>query len=401
MSLRYLPKNLNKHLANLGFSDEQNIGEFWFENRNDIAQLLRPMYSDVGIQAIESRIRWKTPIGISCQKEVREYIETRVKVISEAQNGAFKNGRYRVADDERTISFDQFKFEHEGGFFSLDDFQHKYANSKMSPTQNLSGIDLNGISIHNCIIENSCFSYANFDAAKLGGIEFRESSLMQANLHKASLGKIRFKRGGMEGSDVSGAHLNVVELNNSSVSSKLKFTEVGYWYLLKKLLLIFLGKENGSEERGQSHTIFLFNQTGDLTSPYNKTFREYVDWYQYVFISFRDYGHYGLLEKLKFSASLLFTKCWSSYVVLFSWALILISFFALIFFAFPSNLKDYDGSFFTAFYYSVVTFTTLGYGEITPITSVGRAMVIIEVLIGYVTLGSFVFLLGHKTHARY
>ncbi|BCV27215.1 ion channel [Shewanella algae] len=401
MSLRYLPENLDKNLTKLGYSDEQNIGEFWFENRNDIAQLLRPMYSDVGIQAIESRIRWKTPIGMACQKAVREYIESKVQEISEAQNQAFNNGHYLLNDNVRTISFDNFKFEYKGKLFSLDDFQHKYANSKMYPTQNLSGIDLSGISIHNCIIVNSSFSYANFEEAKLGQIEFRDSSLMQANLHKASLGQIRFKRGSLEGSDVSGAHLNVVELNDSSVSSKLKFSEVSYWYLIKNLLLIILGRANGGEKRGQPHTIFLFNQTVGLTSPYNKTFREYVDWYQYVFVSFRDYGHYSSLEKWKFSASLLFTKCWSSYSVLFSWAMIFISFFALIFFMFPSNIANYDGSFFTAFYYSVVTFTTLGYGEITPITGFGRAVVIIEVLIGYVTLGSFVFLLGHKTHARY
>ncbi|TVL59313.1 hypothetical protein AYJ00_13245 [Shewanella algae] len=215
MSLRYLPENLDKNLTKLGYSDEQNIGEFWFENRNDIAQLLRPMYSDVGIQAIESRIRWKTPIGMACQKAVREYIESKVQEISEAQNQAFNNGHYLLNDNVRTISFDNFKFEYKGKLFSLDDFQHKYANSKMYPTQNLSGIDLSGISIHNCIIVNSSFSYANFEEAKLGQIEFRDSSLMQANLHKASLGQIRFKRGSLEGSDVSGAHLNVVELNDS------------------------------------------------------------------------------------------------------------------------------------------------------------------------------------------
>jgi len=67
----------------------------------------------------------------------------------------------------------------------------------------------------------------------------------------------------------------------------------------------------------------------------------------------------------------------------------------------------YDGTFFgtaklvvsnivTAFYFSVVTFATLGFGDITPVNSLGRIWAILEVAFGYLTLGILITLLARK-----
>jgi hypothetical protein len=45
---------------------------------------------------------------------------------------------------------------------------------------------------------------------------------------------------------------------------------------------------------------------------------------------------------------------------------------------------------FMAFYYSVVTFATLGYGDITASSMAGRMMAIAEVLNGFIVFGIFV-----------
>ncbi len=50
---------------------------------------------------------------------------------------------------------------------------------------------------------------------------------------------------------------------------------------------------------------------------------------------------------------------------------------------------------FNYFYYSVVTFTTLGYGDITPISLLEKVVGSLEVMIGYVMLGVFLTIL-HK-----
>ena len=47
-------------------------------------------------------------------------------------------------------------------------------------------------------------------------------------------------------------------------------------------------------------------------------------------------------------------------------------------------------------YFSVVTFTTLGYGDILPISPLGKIMVIAEVSIGYIMLGLLVAIFSQR-----
>lgn len=55
---------------------------------------------------------------------------------------------------------------------------------------------------------------------------------------------------------------------------------------------------------------------------------------------------------------------------------------------------------FTYFYYSIVTFTTLGFGEITPQNVVAEVLVILEVIIGYVMLGGLISIFANKMARR-
>ena len=47
-------------------------------------------------------------------------------------------------------------------------------------------------------------------------------------------------------------------------------------------------------------------------------------------------------------------------------------------------------------YFSVVTITTLGFGDLTPYTSYGRFLVAVEVIAGYMLLGLLVSVLATK-----
>jgi len=55
-----------------------------------------------------------------------------------------------------------------------------------------------------------------------------------------------------------------------------------------------------------------------------------------------------------------------------------------------------DGSFFKYFYYTIVTFTTLGYGDLHPHTMPQMAAVCVEVLVGYFMLGVLINLLNRR-----
>ena len=66
----------------------------------------------------------------------------------------------------------------------------------------------------------------------------------------------------------------------------------------------------------------------------------------------------------------------------------------------PGALAGLEGSAHEIFYFSFVTLTTLGFGDITPATRVARAMVTVEALVGQlylvITLARLVTLYGHR-----
>ena len=62
--------------------------------------------------------------------------------------------------------------------------------------------------------------------------------------------------------------------------------------------------------------------------------------------------------------------------------------FALIYCGISSSINNLDG-FGSALYFSIVTITTLGFGEMYPLDAFARTMVCLEVLAGVVFVGVF------------
>ncbi len=54
----------------------------------------------------------------------------------------------------------------------------------------------------------------------------------------------------------------------------------------------------------------------------------------------------------------------------------------------------------TFLYYSVVTLTSLGYGDIVPTSSASQVLVMLEVCIGYMMLGGLISILANKMARR-
>ena len=52
------------------------------------------------------------------------------------------------------------------------------------------------------------------------------------------------------------------------------------------------------------------------------------------------------------------------------------------------------------FYFSFVTLTTLGYGDIVPASAAAQVVATIEVLLGYVGLGGLLSILANKMARR-
>jgi hypothetical protein len=87
------------------------------------------------------------------------------------------------------------------------------------------------------------------------------------------------------------------------------------------------------------------------------------------------------------------------------WSLLFATIFALVFFfglgpeSFNLDTK-LPPSFLTMLYYSVVTFTTLGFGDLTPATTAAAVWVMAEVVLGYIMLGGLISILANKLARR-
>ena len=73
-----------------------------------------------------------------------------------------------------------------------------------------------------------------------------------------------------------------------------------------------------------------------------------------------------------------------------------------IMYSFPVVGIDYGDhqTVLSPLYFSIVTFTTLGYGDVLPTSLWGQLLVITEVILGYVGLGGLLSILANKLARR-
>ncbi len=89
------------------------------------------------------------------------------------------------------------------------------------------------------------------------------------------------------------------------------------------------------------------------------------------------------------------------------WAVIFSAIYGFIFFLIGadsfeinSSLKENSHELFIMIYYSVVTFTTLGFGDVTPVTTGAAIAVMFEVITGYIMLGGLISIFSSKLVER-
>jgi hypothetical protein len=114
----------------------------------------------------------------------------------------------------------------------------------------------------------------------------------------------------------------------------------------------------------------------------------------------RDSSPWG---SFKFWVWYIFADCGRSFLRWASWSVVFALFFAYIYHwmgASHFKLDHLDFSFLAMTYYSVVTFTTLGFGDIKPLTETAAMVVMAEVILGYIMLGGLISIFANKVARR-
>jgi uncharacterized protein YjbI with pentapeptide repeats len=93
------------------------------------------------------------------------------------------------------------------------------------------------------------------------------------------------------------------------------------------------------------------------------------------------------------------SNCGRSLLQWSAWIVVLILLFAWLYSMVGVDFGP-ETSWVAPLYYSVVTLTTLGYGDIVPVTSTARIVAMIQVSLGYVMLGGLLSIFANKMARR-
>ena len=271
------------------------------------------------------------------------------------------------------------------------------ANLKMAVLAgaDLSGADLAGAELYKADLTNAFLTGANLSHAFLVEAEFigadlRGASFHRANLAEANLTAADLREADMTGADFTRAIINDADLCNATLASaNLMGLEYGpfhsmrgHYYSIRGLDSCFGNALFVRDAKDQDYLDTLERHIEKTPSPAKRKLRRFL----FKAWAWIDYGR-SLSKPLLYS-------------------LVIAMVFGLIYFMdmhFDWGLMDYSNSsqsLISPFYYSIVTYTTLGFGDIVPKHWIGEIIVTAEVVFGYTSLGLLLAILANRVARR-
>jgi uncharacterized protein YjbI with pentapeptide repeats len=257
---------------------------------------------------------------------------------------------------------------------------------------NLTGAEMTGADLSDANLENARAERAGLGLAtlkktrlfntRLADATLTKADLTEADLRRADLNQVRMREAVLCRADCTGADFRGADLSLSDFDGAI----MNECDLRDAQLRLATGFET-AEWYGVDIRDINFSGAYRLR-------RHVVD--ENYLKEFRDVSKFNHLVYHLWSIT---SDCGRS---LFRWCLWVIGIVLLfsVFYGFCGvDYGKYD-NWIGPFYYSVVTITTLGYGDIIPATPVARILSICEVLIGYVMLGGLLSLFTNKMARR-
>lgn len=224
-------------------------------------------------------------------------------------------------------------------------------------------------------------SYHRLEGARLTGMNLSGANLLRANLRKATLRRSIMIDVDLTKADLSDADLREARLNGANLAFA-QYTRDGIWWRGTVLMETHLAEASYVDpvfERDAKDQYFL----------YAWRYRNRHRWTSRVaFFFWRWSSNYG-----------------SSFGLFAIWSAVIACIFAAIYhyLLLPSELvsaNDLPHSYWRALYFSVVTITTLGFGDVSPASLRAAWIVSTEVVIGYIMLGGLISIFASKVARR-
>jgi uncharacterized protein YjbI with pentapeptide repeats len=268
----------------------------------------------------------------------------------------------------------------------------------------LSGGMFSGVNLQSANLKNAQLAHADLSYSSLLCIKLEGSLLSEANLEGALLMQANLKNAHAEGTHLKGARLDSACLEGAFFTSANLSDANLTGANLKKTKLRGANLTNAN--------LTSLNYTRPL-GPYrgirmdgcygNEMFRREA-LHQAFIEEFRESG--GRLTPAIYWVWDSFVDCgrspWRLMKWIFAFWLLFAEMFFTLEFLWPQSfdIGELPNTIWTMLYYSIVTLTTLGFGDVTPLTYPAMIFVSMEVILGYIILGGLISFLSSKMVPR-
>ncbi len=315
-----------------------------------------------------------------------------------------KLGQEKKCNDTKDLRYIRFEKKNLSGVdLSGADLTGASLSESNFTQANLSGVNLSLAKIDRCEFMGANLSGANLTNAVSNFSGFGTANLSEANFFDAQLEQVTLTRANLSGSDFRTANLRGTRIRDANLTNA-----------------IFINANlNECEFAGTSVKGADF-RNADLKEASLKGLEDYqkANW---IGADIRDVNFHGAylirrfimdqnylyefrnqskVHEFIYTVWLITSDCGRSFI---RWAIFVASFtilFAILFSFVPMNWGVHEDSFFAPLYFSVITITTLGYGDIVPTTLIGEILSVIEVTIGYCGLGGLLSIFATKMGRR-
>ncbi len=252
----------------------------------------------------------------------------------------------------------------------------------------LSGADLEGADLERASARGAGLGHANLRdvrafEADLSDATLSGADLTQASFHCATLGGARLREATLAGADFRAADLRNAELSRATVKGTC-FDDADLRGARLRALVDFESAHwYGTDLRD-------INFAGAYRLRRHAADENYL----------REFREAGRLEHAIYVLWRLTSDCGRS---LRRWTAMIVAvavLFAALYAVVGLDVGGHAAGAVTYLYFSVVTLTTLGYGDVLPASAVGQLLVVLEVCVGYMMLGGLISILANKMARR-
>lgn len=249
------------------------------------------------------------------------------------------------------------------------------------------GSDLTGASMNECSAKQAGFGGADLTNASMINADFEDATLSQSTLYHADFRAANLTRARLTEANL----INAVFTRANLLESDLKHSDVSgtNFELADMKGCRLLGIKNFKKAGWIGADIRDLDLRGAFLV------RRYIADENYLF-EFQNTSKYHYMLYLAWRAT---SDCGRSILRWFIWFSCAMLLFAAIYTQVEIDYGDHK-TWYSPIYFSVVTATTLGYGDAVPASLAAQIFVTLQSIIGYVGLGGLLSILGNKMARR-